>query len=188
MCFNGDRLIQVLEERRWRRAGRLREMGMRPGKAYGVGLEFESLREYRPDDDFRRINWKASARKGRIIAQNFDVERSQSLMIVLDSGRMMMTGVAQMTKIDYAINAALLLSYVAMKEDDRVGLLTFSREVKRLLPPAKGKRQLHVIINALQKKEDSMEEPDFSAMDASPETLPSLLVNKYLELKIKGIL
>lgn len=157
-------IAQVSNYNRFVLKGRLLELGLRPSRVYGSGMEFESLREYNPSDDYRKINWKASARRGRIIVENFTIERSQHLIIAIDAGRLMMSEVDNMSKLDYALNAAVLLSYVALKGDDRVGIVTFTGGIKDYVPPGKGKKQLYMILDALQKTETSMEEPDYGSL------------------------
>jgi uncharacterized protein (DUF58 family) len=95
------------------RRNRLQELGLRSARQFGEGTEFERLREYTPDDEYRRINWKATARRHRPITVEYQTERSQNVIAILDCGRMMQSPVQQMAKLDYAVNAVLLLSYVA---------------------------------------------------------------------------
>ncbi|MBI2266098.1 MAG: DUF58 domain-containing protein [Armatimonadetes bacterium] len=143
------------------RRGRLTEVGMKSAKVYGVGTEFDSLREYQPDDEYRKINWKATARKGKLITQHYEIERSQNLVILLDAGRMMASQIGDMSKLDHAVNAALILSYVAAKKDDRVGLLVFADQIRSYLPPGKGKRQISLIAEALYNVKSELVEPDY---------------------------
>ena len=131
------------------RRGLLRETGLRSARQLGRGTEFESLRDYQPDDDYRRINWRATARRHRPITAMYETERSQRLMIVLDLGRMMLTRVGELTRLDAAINAALLLGYVALVHGDRVGLLGFADGVQAYLPPRRGKAHFYQIVEHL---------------------------------------
>src|SRR5437870_7449088 len=108
------------------RRGLLREMGLRTTRVIDRGTEFESLREYQPDDDFRRINWKATARRHRPITALHETERSQRLLVMLDLGRRMLTRIGDLTRLDLAVNASLLLCYVALRRGDRVGLVSFA--------------------------------------------------------------
>ena len=152
------------------RRGRLLHLGVRPAALLGVGTEFESLRDYQPDDEYRRIDWKASARRGRLISRVHQVERSQNIMIVLDAGRTMCvrTGFEEtserLTKLDCAVNAALMLAYVASTStEDRVGMLTFADRVTAYLPPRKGKAQLFTILQALYNLGATTVESDYDA-------------------------
>src|SRR5947207_16008339 len=108
------------------RRGLLEEIGLRSARIRGRGTEFQSVRDYQPDDDYRRINWKATARRHRPITTLYETERSQRLIVMIDLGRMMLSRVGELTKLDAAINAALLLCYVALVHGDRVGLLSFA--------------------------------------------------------------
>lgn len=141
--------------------GRSVETGFRPSRVHGRGSDFESLREYRPDDEFRRINWKATARAGKVIVQEFREERNQNLMILLDSGRLMGAETDGVTLLDYAINSALLLAYVSMLKGDQVGCLVFSNEVHGYLPPKRGKGQILRLLDLLQGVGASPVEPDY---------------------------
>lgn len=143
------------------RKGRLAEAGLKPVKIYGVGTDFESLREYQPDDEFRKINWKATARLHRLVTSQYEHERSQNIFLVLEAGRMMTSKIDGITKLDYAINAALLLGYVAMEKGDNVGVMVFSDEVKTFIPCKRGKKHLYLIIESLYKQEPQRVEPDY---------------------------
>jgi len=97
------------------------EIEKRMARLRGAGRAFESLREYRGGDEFRDICWTASARRGKLVTRLYEIERSQSIWILLDSGRLMRTRVAGLSKLDYAVNAALTLAQVALYSGDRVG-------------------------------------------------------------------
>jgi uncharacterized protein (DUF58 family) len=144
------------------RKGQRLDAGTRRMRLYGRGTEFESLRDYVPDDEFRQVDWKASARRGRLMSRQYQVERSQSIILVLDTGRTMSVRVADMTKLDYAINAALMLGYVATSGDDKVGLLAFSDKVNCFLPPNKGRAQSLAIMQALYDVPLTTEESDYA--------------------------
>ncbi len=143
------------------RRGRLQQMGIRRARLQGAGREFESLRDYMPDDELRRIDWKATARRGKLVARQYEVEKSQCIMLVLDVGRTMLAEIDGIQKLDYAINAALLLAYVAALADDRVGLLVFADTVQAYLPPKKGKAQVYAILEALYNAKATLAEPDY---------------------------
>jgi uncharacterized protein (DUF58 family) len=143
------------------RKGALAEMGVKRMRLAGEGTEFESLRDYRDGDDFRDIDWKATARIGRPIVRTFEAERSQTLVLAIDAGRMMTTRVGTLSKLDRAVNAALLLAYLGTERDDLVGLLVFGRDVEFYVPPRKGHRQFLAILEALYSVEGRVEEPDY---------------------------
>jgi uncharacterized protein (DUF58 family) len=143
------------------RKGLLFEPGLRATRVYGQGTEFERLREYSTDDEFRRINWKATARRGKPIAAEYETERSQYVISVIDSGRLMRPPVGDLAKIDYAINTALLLSYVATLKGDHVGLLTFADDVRTYLAPKRGKGQFYRMLEALYNVQYEPVEADY---------------------------
>ena len=149
------------------RRGRLDDLGLRSARARGEGTEFESLREYVPDDSFRHIDWKATARRNAPITRQYQAERNQTLMLLIDAGRMMSApapgAAVAMTRVDYAINAALMLAHVATRMGDTVGLLVFSDRVKTFVPPARGGVQTERMIEELYALEAELVEPDFRA-------------------------
>jgi uncharacterized protein (DUF58 family) len=155
-------LLDVRKYELMLRRGRVMEAGQRRIRLYGRGTEFESLREYVPDDEFRQVDWKASARRGRLMSRQYQVERSQNVVIILDAGRTMSVRIENMTKLDFAINAALMLAYVAASGGDKTGLLTFAQKVGRFLPPAKGRAQALAIMEALYNVALTTEESDYA--------------------------
>ena len=143
------------------RRGRFTETGLKHSKLYGEGMRFESLRDYLPDDDYRRINWNATARAGYPISEEYESERSQNVTIMLDCGRMMTAKVNGVSKLDYAINSVLMLSYVCCLKGDKVGLVVFSGDVEVCLPPRGGKRQLYRMVEALYDISPKMQQPGY---------------------------
>lgn len=144
------------------RRGMLHEIGVRAARFSGVGREFESLRDYEPGDDYRDIDWKATARRGQPVVRRFEAERSQTIILAIDAGRLMTARVGGLAKLDRAINAALLLAWLASSAGDNVGLLVFARDIERFLPPRKGHRQFLAILEALYSVEGRVEEPDYT--------------------------
>jgi uncharacterized protein (DUF58 family) len=145
------------------RRNRLWELGLRATRVLGRGSEFERLRDYAPDDDYRRINWQATARRGTPISVEFETERSQTVIALLDTGRMMRSPVGEIAKLDYAINAVLLLAYVAAQKGDRVGLLAFDDEPHTWIAPRSGKAQFHRLLAQLYAVESQPVEPNYTA-------------------------
>jgi len=143
------------------RRNRLQEMGLRHTRMFGEGTEFERLREYLPDDDFRRIEWKATARRNRPVTIEYQTERSQNVIAVLDTGRMMQTPVARIAKLDYVVNAVLLLAYVATGKGDKVGLMTFADSVIHFASPRQGRGQFYRMLETLYAVEPQPVEPDY---------------------------
>ncbi len=145
------------------RAGRLLEAGIRAARLRGAGTEFESLREYQPDDEYRRIHWGATARKGKLVSRQYEVERSQTVIFCLDTGRLMTTRLDDHTRLDHAINAILLLAGIATQLQDRVGLLVFAEEPLLYLPPRQGRSQVARVLEAVHDLQGRLIEPDYGA-------------------------
>jgi uncharacterized protein (DUF58 family) len=143
------------------RRNRLNELGLRATRTFGQGTEFERLREYLPDDEFRRIDWKATARRHRPVTVEYQTERSQNVIAVLDTGRMMQTPVANIAKLDYVVNAVLFLTYVATGKGDRVGMMSFSDSVTHYLAPRQGRGQFYRMLDLLYAVEAQPIEPDY---------------------------
>jgi uncharacterized protein (DUF58 family) len=146
----------------------------RPVRVAGASTEFERVRDYLPDDEFRRINWKATARRGQPMVNQFEAERSQNLVVLLDAGRAMAALAepprsselggdeldAGLSKLDYSLNAALLLAYVASLRGDRVALLAYADDVRTFVPPQRGRRALLATVAALYNLRAEPVEPD----------------------------
>jgi uncharacterized protein (DUF58 family) len=143
------------------RKNRLQEMGLRHTRMFGEGTEFERLREYLPDDEYRRINWKATARRHRPVTVQYQTERSQTVFAVLDTGRMMQSPVADIAKLDYAVNAVLFLGYVATGKGDRVGVMSFADDVSHYLAPKQGRGQFYRMLEVLYAVEAQQVEPNY---------------------------
>jgi uncharacterized protein (DUF58 family) len=143
------------------RKNRLQELGLRTTRMFGEGTEFERLREYLPDDEYRRINWKATARRHRPVTVQYQTERSQTVIAVLDTGRMMQSPVANIAKLDYAVNAVLFLGYVATGKGDRVGVMSFADDVSHYLAPRQGRGQFYRMLEVLYSVDAQQVEPDY---------------------------
>jgi len=115
----------------------------------GQGRDFESLREYRPGDPWRDICWTASARRVRLVSKVYQIERSQTVWLVLDTGRLLGARVDWPSKLDYAVNAALALAQVALHSGDRVGLLAYGRKLQQQVPANRGPHQLRAFVESL---------------------------------------
>ncbi len=129
--------------------GRLRDIGVRRSKIKGLGTEFESLREYGLGDDYRKIDWKATARSAKFMVRQYEVERNQSVIIAIDAGRHMLGEVEGVTKLDCALDASLMLSKAALSNGDHVGLLLFRERVLQFMPPKRANNQIGSLISAL---------------------------------------
>jgi uncharacterized protein (DUF58 family) len=134
---------------------------MRTSRRLGGESEFEQLRNYTRDDEFRSIDWKATARKGQLISRQYQLESNQSLMFVLDAGRLMTAETAGLPLFDHALNATLMLANVAVRGRDHVGMLAFGRDVESYVPPQGGRRAVQKIIHASYALHPQMVEPDW---------------------------
>jgi uncharacterized protein (DUF58 family) len=161
------------------RPGRREEAGRRRSRRRGEGTSFESLREYKPGDDPRAIDWKASAKHAKLIARHYEVERDQSVLLVVDCGRWMTGEVAGRTRLDHVLEACVVLAHVAAARDDRVGLLAFADEVLAYVPPTKGAAAVEAILDATLGVAPRLVESDYAgafAFLASRRRKRSLLV------------
>jgi uncharacterized protein (DUF58 family) len=136
------------------------EAGRLAARRFGGGTELERLREYVPDDELRRINWKATARRGVAIANEYETERSQNVVVLLDVGRLMGAVADGLTKLDHALNAGLLLTYAAGRRGDRVALLAYTDQVRAYLPPRRGRRAFLSILETLYRMQSELVESD----------------------------
>jgi len=145
------------------RTDRLSLIGVRTSRRLGGDTEFERLRDWHGDDHVNRIDWKATARRDVLTVRDYQINQSQSVMLVIDTGRMMAARArtangAEVSLLDLAIEAALMLAYVAIKQNDRVGLLAYADGIQRWIPPAGGTRHLHRLIHAVHDLEPTLVE------------------------------
>jgi uncharacterized protein (DUF58 family) len=146
------------------RRNRLAEAGVRMSRLRGRGNEFDRLREYRREDEYRSIDWKATARHQDLISREYVVERNQNILFLLDSGRSMMNAHEGITHFDRALNAALVLSYVALRQGDSVGLLVCSNRVDRWVPPVRGSVAVQKIVRQVYDLAPSHAATDYALM------------------------
>jgi uncharacterized protein (DUF58 family) len=152
----------VAQSARWLRRGRHVESGLRRSRRRGEGTSFESLREYVRGEDPRHVDWKASAKHAKLIARHYEVERNQSVMLLVDCGRWMTGDVGGMTRLDHVLEASVLIAHVAAARDDRVGLLAFADEVLAFVPPTKGRAAVDAILAATFRIEPRLVESDYA--------------------------
>jgi len=155
----------MLQTRRWdllSKKGALFAAGFKPVGRFGRGTEFSQLREYVQDDEYSAIDWKATARKGDPVVREYEIERNQPLTLFIDCGRQMIGRIDEHTRLDYAINAALMLAYVAVLKGDQVGLIAFGAKIQHYLAPRSGAAQLNRIIEALYDVQPSEVESDYA--------------------------
>lgn len=145
---------------------RLRDAGLRNVRRRGAGTMFASLREYVVGDDPRRVDWKATARRGTLITREYTVEQGQTVVIAVDAGRLMTQLVSTdppVSRFEYALSSALVLADVAAHSGDAVGLILFDDEVRAFVPAARGRRALQAMRDALVPARATMAEPDYAA-------------------------
>ena len=131
--------------------------GLRSIRTSGGGTEFDQLRDFRPDDEFRRIDWAATVRLQRPIVKQYRAERNQNIVLLLDNGRVMAGVVGGVPRVEHAMDAVLGVVQIATRLGDRAGLVTFDRQVRSILVPTNGKSQLGRAAEAMY-----MLEPDYS--------------------------
>jgi uncharacterized protein (DUF58 family) len=135
--------------------------GMRRARPPGASTAFAGLRDYVRGDDIRRVSWTATARRDRPVVVEVEAERGQQVMIALDCGRLMTAPAGNLDKLDHAVNAALMLAWVAQAYGDRVGLMTFDDRVTGFIKPERGSSQLRRITESLYSITADYVEPDF---------------------------
>jgi len=135
--------------------------GMRRARPPGASTAFAGLRDYVRGDDVRRVSWTATARRDRPVVVEVEAERGQQVIIALDCGRLMTAPAGDLDKLDHAVNAALMLAWVAQAYGDRVGVMTFDDRVTGFIKPERGAAQLRRITEALYAIQPEYVEPDF---------------------------
>lgn len=161
--------VKVYPNMRRAREAELRALGARSFVAArrksqwrGEGRDFESLRDYVRGDEMRHISWTATARRGKLVTRQYQMERDQTILIALDAGRLMTARIENETKLDSAVHAALALMSAAARAGDNAGLLVFGRRIQAYLPPKRGAEHLDAALEALYAVEPEMIEPSYS--------------------------
>lgn len=139
---------------------RLSQIGILKRRRRGLGLDFQQLREYREGDAQRQIDWKATSRMNRLISREYQDERDQQVMILVDCGRRMAARDDQLSHLDHVLNAALLLGFVGLRQGDAVGLMTIAG-VERYLAPRKSMAAINQMMSAVYDVQPSSHMPDF---------------------------
>jgi len=143
---------------------RLSELGIKKIRRIGHNMEFDQIKEYVGGDDYRTINWKATARKGGLMVNTYQDEKSQQVYCIIDKGRSMRMPFNGMTLLDYSINASLIFSSVALKRDDKAGIITFQHKIGNVLPASKRNQQMKLIQELLYNQKTAFKESDFSRL------------------------
>ena len=169
--FPGRQMVKVypsyMQMRRYQLlavSNRLQEAGVKKIRRIGHSMEFEQIKEYVRGDDYRTINWKATARKEGLMVNNYTDERSQQIYCLINKGRVMKMPFGGMTLLDYAINAALVLSNVALVKQDKAGLITFEKNLDTFLLADKKPAQLNLLLETLYRQKTDFLEPDFEKL------------------------
>ncbi|MBI5371779.1 MAG: DUF58 domain-containing protein [Sphingobacteriales bacterium] len=145
-------------------SNRLQEAGVKKIRRIGHSMEFEQIKEYVRGDDYRTINWKATARKQDLMVNNYTDERSQQIYCLVNKGRVMKMPFNGLTLLDYAINASLVLCNVALVRQDKAGLITFEKNLDTFLPADKKPTQMNQVLETLYKQETEFLEADFEKL------------------------
>lgn len=146
------------------RQNRLAEAGVRMSRIRGRGSEFDRLREYRREDEYRSIDWKATARHQDLISREYVVERNQNVLLLIDCGRSMCNEADGVSHFDRCLNAAILLAYVALRQGDTVGLLACSNQVERWVRPVRGLKGVESLISQVYDLTPKYEATDYALM------------------------
>ncbi len=140
------------------RTNRLSLLGVKRTRKVGQDNEFERLRDYSVDDNFRHIDWRATARRNKLTVKDFQVNQSQRMIFMLDCGRMMTNESQGISLLDHSINAMLMASYVALRQGDSVGLICFSDRVHSFVPPRGGMKQMNQLLHSVFNRHPQMVE------------------------------
>ena len=143
---------------------RLTEAGIKRIRHLGHSTEFEQIKKYVSGDDYRTINWKATARKTELMVNHYEDEKSQQVYCIIDTGRVMKMPFEEMSLLDYAINSSLVISSIAIDKQDKAGLITFSNKVGSILPADRQSSQILKILDALYKVKTDFQESDYEIL------------------------
>lgn len=145
---------------------RLVEVGVKKIRRIGRSLEFEQIKEYVNGDDYRTINWKATARKKQLMVNHYVDEKSQQVYSIIDMGRTMKMPFDKMSLVDYAINASLVISNIALLKQDKVGIVAFNNKVTSVLPAERNSLQMKKIVELLYSQQTDFLESDYEKLSA----------------------
>lgn len=169
--FPGEQAVKVypsyMQMRRYQLlavSNRLQEAGVKKIRKLGHSMEFEQIKEYVRGDDYRTINWKATARKNDLMVNNYTDERSQQIYCLINKGRVMKMPFHGLTLLDYSINASLVLSNVALVRQDKAGLITFEKNLDTFLAADKKPTQMNLVLETLYKQKTDFLEADFEKL------------------------
>lgn len=144
----------------------LTQYGIKKIRKIGHTMEFEQIKDYVLGDDLRTINWKATAKRNQLMVNQFQDEKSQPVYSIIDKGRVMKMPFDELTLLDYAINAALVISNIALKKQDKAGILAFSRKVENIVVAERRTSQMNLILETLYNVSTDFYESDYSRLYA----------------------
>ena len=147
-------------------SNQLTELGLKKIRRIGNTSEFEQIKDYVKGDDFRTVNWKATAKRGQLMVNQYQDEKSQPIYSVIDTGRVMKMPFNNLKLLDYAINATLAFSNVALKKHDKVGMLTFSKKIETFLPAIHKLTYLNTILESLYNINTQFNDTDYGLLYA----------------------
>ncbi|WP_430424629.1 DUF58 domain-containing protein [Maribacter litoralis] len=145
-------------------SNRLLEFGIKKIRRIGHTMEFEQIKDYIQGDDIRNINWKATAKRGQLMVNQFQDEKSQPIYSVIDKGRVMKMPYNSLSLLDYAINATLVISSIALKKNDKAGLFSFSNKIENRVVAERRSSQMNLILETLYNLKTNFVESDFSRL------------------------
>ncbi|MEH6704679.1 DUF58 domain-containing protein [Galbibacter orientalis] len=148
----------------------LHQYGIKKIRRIGHTMEFEQIKEYVQGDDLRTINWKATAKRNQLMVNQFQDEKSQPVYAVIDKGRVMKMPFNDLSLLDYAINATLVISNVVLKKQDKAGMFTFSKKVENTVIAERRNSQMNLILETLYNVETDFFESDFGRLYADIKT------------------
>ncbi len=169
--FSAEQIVKVypsyIQMRRYQLlavSNRLLEAGVKKIRKIGQSMEFEQIKEYVIGDDYRTINWKATARKDALMVNNYTDERSQQIYCLINKGRVMKMPFHGLTLLDHAVNASLVLSNVALVKQDKAGIITFEKNLDTFLTADKKSTQMNLILETLYRQKTDFLESDFEKL------------------------
>ncbi len=145
------------------RRGLSYEQGLARLKRLGQGSEFESLRPYVSGDEMSRIEWKVTAKRAKLIVKNYEPEKQQNILVAIDVGRATAGEFGGLSRVDYLVNAALMLAYVVLRQKDWFSLIAFSDRIETYLPPVSGLKNIEKIAQALFELQPRLVESDYGS-------------------------
>ena len=145
-------------------SNRLFEYGLKKIRRIGHTMEFEQIKDYVQGDDIRNINWKATAKRNQLMVNQYQDEKSQPIYSVIDKGRVMKMPFNELTLLDYAINATLVISNIAIKKQDKAGMFAFSNTIENNVAAERRNSQMNLILETLYNLETNFVESDFSRL------------------------